>query len=78
LAQSLVALLEQCGENLTRENVMEQALKLDVRIPMLLPDVKIHTSAADFYPVKSLQLQRFDGKSSFVLFGEVMSASPQN
>ena len=78
LAQSLVTLLEQCGETLTRENVMEQALKLDVRIPMLLPGIKIHTSATDFYPVKSLQLQRFDGKSSFVLFGEVMSASPQN
>jgi branched-chain amino acid transport system substrate-binding protein len=76
LAESLVTLLEQCGDSLTRENVMEQALKLDVRIPMLLPGIKLHTSATDFYPVKSLQLQRFDGKSSFVLFGDVMSASP--
>jgi branched-chain amino acid transport system substrate-binding protein len=78
LAESLATLLEQCGDSLTRENVMEQALKLDVRVPMLLPGIKLHTSATDFYPVKSLQLQRFDGKSSFVLFGEVMSASPQN
>jgi branched-chain amino acid transport system substrate-binding protein len=78
LAASLVALLEQCGDNLTRENVMEQALKLDVRIPMLLPGIKLHTSATDSYPVKSLQLQRFDGKSSFLLFGEMMSASPQH
>jgi branched-chain amino acid transport system substrate-binding protein len=78
LAESLVNLLEQCGDDLTRDNVMEQALKLDVRIPMLLPGIKLHTSATDFYPIKSLQLQRFDGKSSFVLFGDVMNASPQN
>lgn len=78
LAKSLVTCLEQCGDNLTRENVMEQALKLDAHIPMLLPGIKLHTSATDFYPIRSLQLQRFDGKSSFVLFGEVMSASPQN
>jgi branched-chain amino acid transport system substrate-binding protein len=51
-----VKLLEQCGDNLTRDNVMEQALKLDVRIPMLLPGIKLHTSATDFYPIKSLQL----------------------
>ena len=78
LAASLVKLLERCGDNLTRDNVMEPALKLDVDIPMLLPGIKLHTSATDFYPIKSLQLQRFDGKSSFVLFGDVMNASPQN
>jgi branched-chain amino acid transport system substrate-binding protein len=77
LAESLVALLDQCGDNLTRNNVMEQALKLDVRVPMLLPGIKLHTSSTDFYPIKSLQLQRFDGKS-FVAFGDVMSASPEN
>jgi branched-chain amino acid transport system substrate-binding protein len=78
LGASLVKLIEQCGDDLTRENVMEQTLKLDVHIPMLLPGVKLHTSATDFYPIESLQLQRFDGKSSFTLFGEVMNASPQN
>jgi hypothetical protein len=77
LAESLVVVLEQCGDNLTRENVMQQALNLDVRIPMLLPGIKLHTSATDFYPVKSLQLQRFDGKS-FVRFGELISAAPGN
>lgn len=77
LAESLVAVLDQCGNDLTRENVMKQALNLDVRIPMLLPGIRLHTSATDFYPVKSLQLQRFDGKS-FVRFGGLISASPAN
>jgi branched-chain amino acid transport system substrate-binding protein len=43
---------------------------------MLLPGIKLQTTAADFYPITSLQLQRFDGKS-FVRFGELITASPQ-
>lgn len=76
LAESVVALLEQCGDNLTRENLMAQVQRLDFRVPMLLPEIKLETSATDFYPIESLQLQRFDGKS-FVRFGELISASPQ-
>ncbi|MBN9563920.1 MAG: ABC transporter substrate-binding protein [Alphaproteobacteria bacterium] len=75
MAASVVKLLEQCGNDLTRENVMRQVAHLDVRVPMLLPGIKLQTSPTDFYPMKSLQLERFDGKS-FVLFGEPMQGTP--
>jgi hypothetical protein len=57
---------------------MAQALNMNVRIPMLLPGMMLQTSVKDPYPVKTLQLQRFDGKSSFVLFGDHMNASPED
>ncbi len=75
MAASVVRLLEQCGNDLTRENVMRQVAHLDVRVPMLLPGIKLETSPTDFYPMKSLQLERFDGKS-FVLFGEPTLGTP--
>jgi branched-chain amino acid transport system substrate-binding protein len=75
MAASVVKLLGQCGDDLTRENVMRQVAHLDVRVPMLLPGIKLQTSPTDFYPMKSLQLERFDGKS-FVLFGEPMQGTP--
>jgi branched-chain amino acid transport system substrate-binding protein len=75
MAASVVKLLEQCGNDLTRENVMRQVAHLDVRVPMLLPGIRLQTSPTDFYPMKSLQLERFDGKS-FVLFGEPMQGTP--
>ena len=71
-AQLLVRILAQCGDDLTRENVMKQAASLkDVELPMLLPGIRINTSATDYDPVKQLQLMRFDGKE-WVRFGEVV------
>ena len=71
-AQTLVQVLKQCGDELTRENVMRQAANLrDLALPMLLPGIKINTSPTDFYPVDQIQLARFDGKR-WVLFGEVL------
>lgn len=77
MAESLVALLEQCGDDLTRGNVMRQAAHLDMRIPMLLPGVKLETSPTSSYPIRALQLERFDGKS-FVLFGEPVTTGDPN
>ena len=72
-AQLLTAVLGQCGDNLTRENVMRQVSSLkDVRLPMLQPGILINTSPTDFQPVSQMQLQRFDGKR-YVSFGELMS-----
>jgi branched-chain amino acid transport system substrate-binding protein len=74
-AQTMVAVLKACGNNLTRENVMKQAASLhDVAMPMLLPGVTLSTSATDFAPIKRMQLERFDG-ATWQLFGEVISAS---
>ena len=72
-AQTLVQVLKQCGDDLTRENVMRQAANLkDLELPMLLPGIQINTSATDFYPIEQVQLIRFDGKK-WVRFGEVLS-----
>jgi branched-chain amino acid transport system substrate-binding protein len=74
VTQTLMQVLKQCGDNLTRENVMKQAASLkDFRVGMLLPGIKINTSATDFAPISSLQLQRFKGEK-WVLFGDVIDA----
>ncbi len=70
VAQTLVQVLKQCGDNLTRDNVMKQAASLDLNLPMLLPGVNIKTAADDFYPIEREQLARFDGKT-WILFGKV-------
>jgi branched-chain amino acid transport system substrate-binding protein len=74
-AQTMVAVLKACGDNLTRENVMKQAASLhDLKLPMLLPGITLSTSADDFAPMKQLQLEKFDG-ATWKLFGEVISGS---
>ena len=63
VAQTLVQVLKQCGDNLTRENVMKQAASLhDYRTEVLLPGIKINTSATDYAPIEAMQLVQFDGK----------------
>jgi branched-chain amino acid transport system substrate-binding protein len=72
VAQTLVQVLKQCGDNLTRENVMKQAANLkDLQLNVALPGVKINTGPNDFRPFESMQLARFDGKE-WVLFGDVI------
>jgi len=72
VAQTLVQVLKQCGNNLTRENVMLQAASMkDFVTDSALPGIKINTSATDFAPIESVQLAKFDGKT-WVLFGEIM------
>ncbi|HEV8259123.1 MAG TPA: ABC transporter substrate-binding protein [Burkholderiales bacterium] len=72
VAQTLVQVLKQCGDDLTRENVMRQAANLkNFEVPVLLPGIRINTSATDFYPIEQVQLARFDGKR-WVLFGGVL------
>jgi len=73
VAQTLVQVLKQCGDNLTRENVMKQAASLkDYTSTNLLPGIKINTSATDFAPIEQLQLMRFKGER-WVLFGDIIS-----
>jgi branched-chain amino acid transport system substrate-binding protein len=70
LAQMVVLVLKQCGDNLTRENVMKQAASLkDVELPMLLPGIRVNTSADDFFPIEEMRLARFDG-ATWVLMDE--------
>jgi branched-chain amino acid transport system substrate-binding protein len=75
VANTMVHVLKQCGNDLTRKNIMRQAANLkDVRIPMLLPGIVLNTSPTDFRPIEQMQLQRFDGKT-WKLFGPVIDAS---
>ncbi|MEQ9639558.1 MAG: ABC transporter substrate-binding protein [Alphaproteobacteria bacterium] len=74
----LVQVLKQCGDDLSRENIMAQAANLrDVRVPMLLPGILVNTSANDFYPVEQMQMQQFDGKE-WVRFGPILSAGGES
>jgi branched-chain amino acid transport system substrate-binding protein len=73
-AQTLVAVLRQCGDNLTRENVMKQAANLkDFRTTNLLPGITMNTSPIDFAPIKQVQLRRFAGER-WELFGPTLSS----
>ncbi|MBM3545402.1 MAG: ABC transporter substrate-binding protein [Alphaproteobacteria bacterium] len=73
VAQSLVHVLKQAGNELTRENVMKQAANLkNVDINVLLPGIKLNSGPNDFYPIEQMQMQRFNG-TSWELFGPVMS-----
>src|SRR5215211_2262312 len=72
-AQTLVKVLEMCGDDLTRANVMKQAASLkDFAPDTLLPGVKINTSTTDFAPIEQLQMMRFKGEK-WDLFGNVIS-----
>ncbi len=72
--QTLVHVLKQCGNDLSRANVMRQAANIkDLALPMFLPGIKVNTSPTDFYPIEQLQLARFDGER-WVLFGEIFDA----
>jgi ABC-type branched-subunit amino acid transport system substrate-binding protein len=71
-AHLLVRVLEQCGDDLTRKNVMRQARNLkNVRIPLLAPGITIDTSPTDYRPIQSMRFMRFDGKQ-WNYFGELM------
>src|SRR5882762_4070591 len=77
-AQTMVKVIEMCGDNLTRENVMKQAASLkDFAPDTMLPGVKINTSATDFAPIEQLQMMRFKGEK-WDLFGDIISGELSN
>jgi branched-chain amino acid transport system substrate-binding protein len=73
VATTLMQVLKQCGNDLTRANIMMQAASLDnFEIPTLLPGIRVSTSATNFHPLRAMQLQRWNGKA-WELFGEVIA-----
>ncbi len=71
-AFTLAQVLKQCGDDLTRENVMKQAANLkELKVPMLLPGIVVKTGPTDFFPIEQMQLEKFDGKN-WGLIGEVI------
>jgi branched-chain amino acid transport system substrate-binding protein len=70
---AVVQIIKQCGDDLTRENVMRQASHLDMELPMLLPGIRLRTTPADLRPIKQMRLVRFDGER-YVLFSDVLAS----
>jgi branched-chain amino acid transport system substrate-binding protein len=66
----MVQVLKQCGGDLLRENVMEQAASLDVDVNALLPRIRVKMIASDYRPIEQLQMMRFS-KDSRELFGPI-------
>ena len=73
MARTMVQVLKQCGDDLTRDNVMKQAANLKSFEPgLLLPRIAINTSPTNFAPIEQLQLMKFAGQT-WQLFGDVIS-----
>jgi len=74
VSETMRHVLAQCGDTLTRANLMKQAASMHkLVVPLLLPGITINTSATDFYPIQAVQLARFDGET-WQLFGDVLSS----
>jgi branched-chain amino acid transport system substrate-binding protein len=77
-AQTMAKVIDMCGDDLTRANVMKQAASLKNFAPdTLLPGVKINTSATNFAPIEQLQMMRFKG-DKWELFGDIISGEMEN
>jgi branched-chain amino acid transport system substrate-binding protein len=75
IAATVVQMLKQCGNDLSRENVMRQAAKLHhFQLPMLQPGITVNTSPTDFAPIKQVRMERFDG-TRFEGFGPLLSSA---
>ncbi len=73
-AQTMVQVLKQCGDNLTRANVMKQAASLkDFSPATVIPGIKVNTSPTDFAPIEQLKMMRFTN-GRWELFGDIISA----
>ena len=69
----MVQVLKQCGNDLSRENIMKQAANIkDFEVPILLNGMTINTSPTNFSPIRQMQLARFDGES-WRPFGELLT-----
>ncbi len=77
-ASTLVEVLRKCGDDLSRENVMTQAVSLSgFRIPLALPGIVANTSPTDFRPIKQMRLVQFDGQT-WQPIGEVIDKAFQD
>ena len=72
VAQIMALVLKNCGDDLSRDNIIRQTKRLDgVEMPLLLPGIKVYVDPNNVTPIRQIQMARFDGKS-WVLFGDVL------
>ena len=72
VAMLMAHVLKQCGNDLSRENILAQAANVkDLRLPLMLPGQALNTSPTNYSPIRQMQLANFDGKS-WQLFGELI------
>ena len=72
-AATMVQVLKQCGNDLSRENIMRQAANIkDLVLPMGLPGAAINTSPDNYSPIRQMQLSMFNGES-WELFGDLLT-----
>ena len=72
-AQTGMQVFRQCGEDLSRDNIMRQAANLDLQLPMFQAGIRFRTTATDYLAIKRLRLQRFNGRA-WVPFGDPIAA----
>jgi len=78
VAATMTQVLEQCGDDLSRKNVMKQAASLhDLKLGLLLPGITVNTGPNDYAPIKQLQMMRFTG-DRWELFGPVINGEVSN
>jgi branched-chain amino acid transport system substrate-binding protein len=72
VAQIMALVLKNCGEDISRDNIIKQTKRLDgIEMPLLLPGIKVYVDPNNVTPIRQIQMARFDGKS-WVLFGDVL------
>ena len=72
VAETPVQVLKQCGDDLSRENIMaKQAANVDIQLPLMLPGIKLKTSPTDYFPIEAMRLQKFNGEI-WELFGDTI------
>ena len=75
LTYTMLQVLRQCGNDMSRENLLKQATNLkDFDNPVLLPGIKINTAPDNYRPIRQLQLMRWTGKT-WDLFGDVIAGA---
>jgi branched-chain amino acid transport system substrate-binding protein len=78
VTQTVAQVLKQCGDELTRDNVMKQAANLkDFASPMFLEGIKVNTSPTDYFVLEQLQMMKFNGQS-WDFFGPVISGEAKS
>src|ERR1700756_2091017 len=73
IGYAVVQILKQCGDNLTRAKLMKKASHLSMDLPLLLPGIRLNSSATDHRPIKQMRLVRFNGER-YVLFSDVLAS----